>query len=95
VAESLSLVPKLLVALKLVGSGLGNSGLSSDALAELVDFAGESDGLSFKSCDVGIESFLLVVERLDGLGVELSELVVGLLNLGSEGLDELGDALKG
>jgi len=56
----------LLVSLELVAGGLGNGGLSSDTLAELVNFSGESGGLGLESGEVVLKSFLLVVEGLDG-----------------------------
>jgi len=94
-AQSLGLVPQLLVALELVGGGLGDGRLGTDALTELVNFVLESGSLGLKSGKVSFESFLLVVEGLDGFSIILGELVVGLLNLGSEGLDQLGDTLEG
>ena len=93
--ESLSLVPKLLVSLELVAGSLRDSGLGSNALVEFVNFFSESFRLSSKSLEVGLESFLLVVEGLDGFSIEFSEIFISLLKVLSQGLEELSDSFKG
>ena len=93
--ESLSLVPKLLVSLELVAGSLRDSGLGSNALVEFINFFSESFRLSSKSLEVGLESFLLVVEGLDGFSIEFSEIFISLLKVLSQGLEELSDSFKG
>lgn len=94
-AESSSLVPKLLVSLELVAGGLGDGGLSSDALGKVIDFLGESFSLGSESLEVVLKSLLLLVEGRDGLSVEGSEVFIGELDVLSQGLKELSNSLEG
>lgn len=94
-AEGGGLVPELLVSGELVLGGLGDGGLGSDALAQVVELVLESLLLGGESVEVGGESFLLFVVALDGFGVGGEEVIIGVLDGLSQGVQQLGDSFEG
>ena len=85
----------MLVSLELVGCGLGNCGLGSDALVESINFVSKTFSLACKSGEVVGESLLLFIELSDGIGVFGGILFPSVLDVLSKGLEELGNSFEG
>lgn len=79
-AKSSGLVPELLVSGEFVLGGLWDSGLSSDALAQVIELVFKSFLLGSESVKVGGESFFLFVVWLDWVGVGGKEVIIGVLD---------------
>jgi len=93
-AKSSGLVPELLVSGELVLGSLGDGGLGSDALAQVVELVLKSFLLGGQSVKVGGESFLLFVVGLNGVSVGGKEVIIGVLDGLFQGVQQLGNSLK-
>jgi hypothetical protein len=61
----------------------------------VVNFVNESFFLGSKSVEVTFESFLLFVECFNGSGVSGLEVVSGVLDVLSQGVEELSNSFEG